>query len=88
VALYANGFGVTTLPVIPGAVTQSGSLPTPPVVRIGGIKADVQFYSLVAVGEYLLNVTVPASLADGDQTLTATYDGFTTQPGTMMTVQH
>ncbi len=88
VAIYANGFGVTTVPVIPGAVTQSGSLPTPPIVRIGGIQATVQYYSLVAVGEYLLNVTVPASLADGDQPLTATYDGFITQAGTLITIQH
>jgi uncharacterized protein (TIGR03437 family) len=88
VAIYSNGFGTTTVPVIAGSVTQSGSLPTPPIVRIGGLSAVVQFYGLVAPGEYLLNVTIPASAADGDQTLTATYDGFVTQPGTMITIQH
>jgi uncharacterized protein (TIGR03437 family) len=88
IAIYSNGFGTTTVPIIPGAPTQSGSLPTPPVVKIGGIMADVQYYSLVAVGEYLLNVTIPSSIGDGDQSLTATYDGFTTQSGTLITIQH
>ena len=88
IAIYSNGFGTTTVPITPGAPTQSGSLPTPPVVKIGGIQADVQYYSLVAVGEYLLNVKIPSSIGDGDQSLTATYDGFTTQAGTLITIQH
>jgi uncharacterized protein (TIGR03437 family) len=43
---------------------------------------------LVAPGEFLFNVVVPATLADGDQPITATYNGLTTQPGTLITVQH
>jgi len=88
VAIYANGFGATSVPVIPGAITQSGSLPTPPVFRIGGLPVVVIYYSLVFPGEYLFNVKIPDSIGDGDQSLTATYDGFTTQAGTLITIQH
>jgi hypothetical protein len=32
-------------------------------------------------------VVVPASLASGDQPITAAYNGLTTQPGTLVTIQ-
>ena len=88
VAIYANGFGATDVPVVPGAITQSGSLPTPPVFMIGGLQAEVQYYSLVFPGEFLFNVVVPHLTPDGDQSITATYAGFTTQSGTVLTIQH
>jgi uncharacterized protein (TIGR03437 family) len=88
VSLYANGFGPTSVPVVSGSPTQSGSLAAPPVIKIGGVNAIVQYYSLVAPGEFLFNVVVPASLADGDQPITATYNGSTSQPGTLITIQH
>ena len=86
-AIYANGFGTTSVAVVPGAITQSGSLPIPPVFKIGGLPAVVKYYSLVP-GEFLFNVVVPSGVADGDQPITATYDGFTTQTGTVLTIQH
>jgi len=88
VSIYANGFGPTSSPVVSGSMSQSGSLPVPPVIKIGGANAFVQYYSLVAPGEFLFNVVVPASLADGDQPITATYNGLTTQPGTLISIQH
>ncbi len=88
VALYANGFGPTSVPVISGSDVQSGNLLPPPLVQIGGVTATVSFAGLVAPGQFLLNVVVPASLADGDHLLAATYNGLTTQPGTLITVQH
>jgi hypothetical protein len=33
-------------------------------------------------------VVVPSTTSDGDNTLTATYNGFTTQPGVLITIQH
>jgi uncharacterized protein (TIGR03437 family) len=48
----------------------------------------VQFSGLVAPGQFQFNVVVPASLGDGDQPITATYDGLSTQLGTSITVQH
>jgi uncharacterized protein (TIGR03437 family) len=88
VVLYANGFGSTSAPVVSGSVTQSGTLTPLPVVKIGGITANVQFAGLNAPGEFQFNVTVPAGLANGDQAITASYGGQTTQAGTLITIQN
>ena len=39
IALYANGFGPTSVPVVSGAVSQSGTLSPLPAIKIGGITA-------------------------------------------------
>jgi uncharacterized protein (TIGR03437 family) len=88
VVLYGNGFGPTSTPVVSGSTTQTGSLSPPPVIKIGGIAAAVQFAGLVAVGQYQFNVVVPSNLENGDQSITATYGGQTTQAGTLITVQN
>ena len=87
VVLYANGFGATSSPVAKGAESQSGSLPTLPAVQIGGIPATVIFAGLVFPGLYQFNVVVPQSAANGDNTLTTQYNGQSTQPGVIITVQ-
>jgi uncharacterized protein (TIGR03437 family) len=87
VVLYANGFGPTSVPVVSGLVTQSGTLSPLPVIRIGGVAATVNFAGLVAPGQFQFNVVLPASLGNGDQPITATYSGLTTQAGTLITVQ-
>jgi uncharacterized protein (TIGR03437 family) len=86
--LYANGFGPTSTPVVSGSILQSGALSPLPVVKIGGMSAIVQFAGLVAPGEFQFNVVVPGSLADGDQPITASYSGSTTQTGVLITIQH
>ena len=86
--IYANGFGPTSVPVVGGSPTQTGTLSPLPVVSIGGLAATVQFAGLVAPGEFQFNVVVPSPLVDGDQPITATYDGFTAQPGTLLTIQN
>jgi uncharacterized protein (TIGR03437 family) len=88
VVIYANGFGPTSVPVVSGSVTQSGTLSPLPVIRIGAVAATVNFAGLVAPGQFQLNVVVPASLANGDQPIAATYNGMTTQAGTLITIQH
>jgi uncharacterized protein (TIGR03437 family) len=88
VVLYANGFGATMSPVTTGSVAQSGTLSPLPVVKIGGASATVQFAGLVAPGEFQFNVVVPVSTSDGDQPIVATYNGLSTQSGTLITVQH
>ncbi len=88
VVLYANGFGPTSTPVVSGSMTQSGALSPLPVITIGGAPAMVQFAALVAPGEFQFNVVVPSTLADGDQSITATYNGSATQGGALITVQH
>jgi uncharacterized protein (TIGR03437 family) len=87
VVLYANGFGLVSPPVVAGSDAQSGSLPVLPVIQIGGISATVQFAGLVSPGLYQFNVVVPATAASGDNTLTAQYNGLTTQTGVLLTVQ-
>jgi uncharacterized protein (TIGR03437 family) len=87
VVIYANGFGPTSGAVVSGAETQSGTLSPLPVIKIGGVNATVAFAGLnVAPGEFQFNVVVPASLANGDQPITATYSGLSTQTGTLITV--
>jgi uncharacterized protein (TIGR03437 family) len=86
IVIYANGFGPTSTPVVSGSSLQSGTLSPMPVVKIGGIAAPVQFAGLVAPGEFQFNVIVPSSLANGDQPVTVTYNGFTTQTGTLLTL--
>jgi uncharacterized protein (TIGR03437 family) len=86
VVIYANGFGPTSTPVVSGAETQSGTLPALPAITIGGVAAMVSFAGLVAPGEFQFNVVAPASLANGDQPITATYGGLTTQAGTLITI--
>lgn len=84
--LYANGFGPTSSPAVGGELTQSGSLPVLPVVSIGGISATVQFAGLVSPGLFQFNVVVPAVAQSGDNILSATYKGLTTQSGVVLAV--
>ena len=89
VVLFANGFGPTSMPVVDGSPMQSGTLAPLPVVKIGGVTAIVTFAGLnITPGEFQFNVVVPPSLADGDQPVTAAYNGITTHLGTLITVQH
>ena len=87
IILYANGLGPTSAPVVSGAVTQSGTLPQLPVVRIGGINATVAFAGLVSPGLFQLNVVVPAGLPEGDNALTGTYNGVPMQSGVTLAVR-
>lgn len=66
VVIYANGFGTTSVPVISGSKTQSGTLATLPVIQIGGLRATVQFAGLVFPGEFQFNVVIPPTLGNGD----------------------
>jgi uncharacterized protein (TIGR03437 family) len=58
------------------------------VVKIAGIAATVQYAGLSAPGEFQFNVVAPAGTPDGDQPITTTYNGFTTQAGALLTVPH
>jgi len=86
IELYANGFGPASSPIVPGSVTQSGTLSPLPVVKIGGVTATVQFAGLVFPGEFQFNVVIPTNVPNGDQSLVATYNGLTTQAGALITI--
>ncbi len=87
IVVYGNGFGATSPAVVSGSTGQSGKLPTNPIFRIGGNPATVLFAGVVSPGLYQFNVVVSSSTADGDQTMTVTYNGVATQSGTLVTVQ-
>jgi uncharacterized protein (TIGR03437 family) len=88
VVIYANGFGPTNVPVTSGSSMQSGTLSPLPSIQIGGVAATIQFAGLVAPGEFQFNVTIPASLANGDQPIAATYGGASTQSGALITIHN
>jgi uncharacterized protein (TIGR03437 family) len=88
IQLFANGFGPTNVPVVSGSVSQSGTLSPLPSITIGGVTVAVSFAGLVAPGEFQFNVAVPSGLADGDQSIVATYSGKNTQVGTLITIHN
>jgi uncharacterized protein (TIGR03437 family) len=87
VVLYANGFGATTIPVVSGAMTQSGNLSPLPTVTIGGIQATVLYAALISPGLFQFNVTIPAGVASGDNTLVAVCKGVEAAPVNLITIQ-
>lgn len=86
IAIYANGFGPTSMPVVSGAVTQGGVLSPLPVIEVGGASAKVQFAGLVFPGEFQFNVVIPSNATGGDQPISATFGGATTQSGAVITI--
>jgi uncharacterized protein (TIGR03437 family) len=88
VSLFGDGFGPTSTPVVSGSLFQFGSLSPKPAIAIGGVAATVQSAGLVAPGVYQFNVAIPSGLANGDQPIVATFDGQSTQPGTLITIHN
>ena len=70
-----------------GSLTQSGTLPSNPVVTIGGLSASVELAGLISPGLFQLNVVVPPSAANGDNAIVATYGGVSALNGLLLTVQ-
>lgn len=87
IQIYGDGFGPITAPVSAGSPQQFGSLPVMPAFTIGGAPANVFFAGLVSAGLFQFNVQIPPTAPSGDNTITATYAGFTMQLGTLVTVQ-
>jgi len=88
ISVYANGFGPTSTPVVSGSILQSGTLSPQPAIKIGGMTAKVQFAGLVSPGLFQFNVVIPPGLPDGDQSITATFSGTSTQAGTLIAIEH
>ena len=88
VQLYGTGFGPTS-PAIPTAqlVTTPAMLANTVQVTIGGANATVAYAGLVEAGLNQLNVTIPASTANGDAAIIASIGGVQTQTGVSITVQ-
>ncbi len=88
IILYANGLGATSQAIVSGSVSQGGTLPQLPVIKVGGIQAQVTFAGLVSPGLYQLNVVVPLTAPDGDNALTGTYNGVAMQSGVILATHH
>ena len=87
IVAYGVGFGLPTAAIVNGSSTQSGPLPTNPVCQVGGNNAAVSFAGVISPGLYQINLTVPASAKNGDNALSCTYNGSTTPPGALISVQ-
>ena len=87
IVLYGFGFGLPTTALTNGASSQSGRLPTPPVINVGGAAAAVAFAGVISPGLYQFNVVVPGTVPDGDNLVTATYNGATSPGGVMIAVK-
>jgi uncharacterized protein (TIGR03437 family) len=87
VIFYAVGFGLPSTPLVDGSATQSGSLPTLPVITIGGNPATVSFAGVISPGLYQFNVVIPSNAQNGDNTVTCSYGGLSTPTGDLITVQ-
>jgi uncharacterized protein (TIGR03437 family) len=58
-----------------------------PVVQIGGVAATVTFAGVISPGLYQLNVVVPSTAQNGDNSLTCSYNGQNTPTGDLIAVQ-
>lgn len=85
---YGVGFGLPAAAVTGSSPPQSGSLPTLPECQISGANAAVAFAGLNGfAGLYQLNIVIPSSAADGDNSLSCTYAGQSTAAGTQLNIQ-
>jgi uncharacterized protein (TIGR03437 family) len=88
ILLYGTGFGPTDPPVPSGMVFNGALQVTGKVsVTIGGVPAKVLFAGAIGVGEYQINVKVPA-VPNGNQTVIATIEGVSSQQNAFIAVRN
>ncbi len=80
IVLYGFGLADRGGFLAAGYLTQSGILPFLPAVQIGGRASQVVFAGLISPGLSQFNVVVPPTAADGDNAVTAVYDGSRSAP--------
>jgi uncharacterized protein (TIGR03118 family) len=89
VVLYGNGFGQTVPAVSNGQVVISAApLAGTATVTVNNVSATVVFAGLVAPGLYQFNVTLPATLPNGDVPVVAGIGGATSPSGALITIQN
>ena len=84
IVVYANGFGSTTVPVVAGSETQSGTLPGTVHVTVGGKTAQLIYAGLAGPGVYQFNIVLPTLLMNGDLPIQVLYNGQSTQGGAVI----
>ncbi len=87
IVLYGAGFGLTNPPLTNGSSKQTGTLPSPPSIQIGGIAATVNFAGVISPGLYQFNVVVPSAVPNGDSVVICTYQGLSTPASDMLSIQ-
>ncbi len=90
VLLYAVGLGPTTPPIAAGNIpTVNATITNPFTLRIGDVPATVAYagVSQGSAGLYQFNVTVPASLPDGDAPVVLDVNGSRSQDNIFITVK-
>jgi uncharacterized protein (TIGR03437 family) len=88
ILLFGTGFGPTNPAVSAGkAFSGAANLANNVRIMIGGVQANVAFAGLSGAGLYQFNVTVPATVADGDQAVTASVGGVDSQAGSTLSVR-
>jgi uncharacterized protein (TIGR03437 family) len=87
IVTYAVGFGLPSGTLTSGSSSQTGSLSSLPVCKIGANAAAVSFAGLISPGLYQLNITVPTAATSGDNPIGCTYSGTSTPTGALITVQ-
>src|SRR5262249_54152542 len=89
IELFGTGFGPTA-PATPAGLLIAVPSPLAGVVTgaVGGVPAQVTYAGETESGLDQINLTVPATLPDGDAAITLSVAGFTTQANLFLTVQH
>jgi uncharacterized protein (TIGR03437 family) len=86
IVLWTVGFGLPSTTLIPNGDKQSGPLPTLPVCQINGAASTVTYAGVVSPGLYQINLVVPNGATDGDNKISCTYNGKTTDAENLITV--
>ena len=87
IVLYAVGFGLPVNTLVNGSAIQTGALPVLPVCQVGGTSAALAFAGLSSAGLYQFNLAIPASAANGENSVGCTYNGSATPAGNLITIQ-
>ena len=88
IALFATGLGNTTPGgrERPGGELERAARSAGNGARSAALPATVSFAGLTSTGLYQVNVVVPASAPDGDDTLTVSVGGYTSPGGVFVNV--
>ena len=87
IVFYGFGFGLPENALANGSSSQSGKLPVLPSFQIGGNAATVLFAGVISPGLYQFNVIVPVASSDGDNVVTASYNGSAAPGGGLVPVK-
>jgi uncharacterized protein (TIGR03437 family) len=87
ILIFGTGFGPTNPPSPTGQlVTASAALANSVQITIGGVTVPAAFAGLVESGVYQFNVTVPATLPNGNAAVVASIGGVQSQSGVSIPV--